>query len=467
MDELEKLEKLQQEKQAKLDKLPKWIYYDEKGNTRINASQLGYEIMEEVPMIRCSDLSQGARFDKTIGAWRMDSLSDFLDSYITTKLEKAGRWSQQKMSETKKFILIKIFDSTVKDNPFNHSKPYLTNFRNGTYNILTNELKPHDTKDLILQSHNYDIAPMSKAIPEKTIQWLCDLTNDMDSAKYLMEMIGYCFYRDYSPFQAITILEGTGQNGKSTFLNLLIDLLGHENVSNMTLQDLSNKQNRFATSNLYQKEANIFADLDNEFLSNTGILKALTGKDTLMAERKGVDGFMFTNFAKLIFSANELPPFSDFSTGFQRRLNVVPFDCIIDDAFMTKHNLTEIRKEIPVFALYCMQLFNEALKRKELTVSKRMQQAKERWLSDSNHVLRFIDEECTIDMESSTGEFTRYVYEAYQQFCYKEGLRELSQPKFAKQLEKIGIYKKLTRLNGTRARRYIHLQLKNKDDTSI
>ena len=120
-----------------------------------------------------------------------------------------------------------------------------------------------------------------------------------------------------------------------------------------------------------------------------------------------------------------------------------------------------IEAEIPVFAVYCMNVFKDALERKELTVSDKMIQAKDKWLKESNHILRFIEEKCSIDMESSEGDSSKTIYEEYQKFCYQESLRELSQPKFSKQLEKMGIYKKNTRQNGTRIWRYIHLKMKN------
>lgn len=461
MSEIVDLQKLQKQKQEEANDLPKWIYFDDKGNMKVNASELGYEIMREIPMIRSNELSQGARFDKKTGSWRMDSLSDFLDGYITKKLESHAKWSQQKLSETKKFIFIKIFDSKMKDNPFNHSKPYLTNFKNGTYNIKTGEMKPHDTRDYILQSHNYSIELATTKLPAKTIEWLNDLTGDNDSAKHLIESIGYCFYRSYEPFQTITILQGTGENGKSTFLNILNKVLSSDNVSNMTLQDLGNKQNRFASANLFQKEANLFADVDSEFLKSTGLLKALTGGDRLSAEFKGKDHFMFVNFAKLIFSANELPAFNDFTRGFERRLYVIPFDCVIDETFKDKHDLKAIEAEIPLFAVYCMNVFRLALERGELTVSEKMKQAKEKWLKESNHVLRFIEEKCDIDLTSSEGDSSKMIYEEYQKFCYQESLRELSQPKFTKQLEKMGIIKVKQSIKGTRMWRYKHLKIKN------
>lgn len=461
MSELIELQEIQKKKEQQAKELPSWVYYDEKSNMRVSASKLGYEIMKEVPMIRANELSFGARFDTSIGAWRLDSLSDFLDGYITVKLESVGKWSQQKLNETKKFIFIKIYDSSIKDNPFNHSKPYLANFKNGTYNLKTGEMKTHDIKDYILQSQEYAIDPKNNQQSEKTIAWLTDLTGDKESVTYLMEMIGYCFYRSYAPFQCVTILQGSGQNGKSTFLNLLTKILGQNNVSNVTLQDLGNKQNRFASSNLYQKLANIFADIEAEFIKSTGLLKALTGGDRLSAEQKGKDAFMFVNFAKLIFSANELPAFSDFTLGWDRRLNVVPFDCVIDETFKQKHDLQAIEDEIPIFTVECMRAFFEAFQRKELTESVKMKETKEKWLKESNHVLRFIEEMCDVDMESKEGDSSKMIYEEYRDFCYRESLRELSQPRFTKQLEKMGIYKNNARQNGTRVWRYVHLKMKN------
>ncbi|HGF8364951.1 TPA: phage/plasmid primase, P4 family [Enterococcus faecium] len=461
MSELIELQNIQKENLERAKKnLPKWVYYNEKGALKVDAQQLAYEVIKEIPMIIAPDVSFGARFDKNIGAWRLDSLSDFLDVYITDKLEPVGMWNTRTLTVTKTFIFIRIRDVTLTENPFDLSDPCLANFKNGTYNIKTGEMKDHDTKDYILQSQEYAIDPQNNQKPEKTLSWLNDLTGDEKSVAYLMEMIGYCFYRSYEPFQCISILQGNGKNGKSTFLNLLTKMLGKRNVSNVTLQDLGNKQNRFSSSNLYQKLANVFADIDSEFIKSTGLLKTLTGGDRLAAERKMKDAFMFVNFAKLIFSANELPAFSDFTTGFERRLYVVPFDRVIDEAFKEKHDLKAIESEIPVFTVECMKMFNRALERKEMTVSDKMKQAKDKWLKESNHVARFLEEMCDIDMESNEGDSSKMIYEEYQNFCFRESIRELSQPRFTKQLETLGIYKKNPRINGQRMKRYIHLFLK-------
>lgn len=439
---------------------PRWLFSDEKGNEKVNAPMLGYEIMKEVPMIRADCLPLGARYDRETGTWHVGDLSDFLEGYITKKLEAVGKWSVQKMGEVKKFIMIKTFNPHMASNPFDRSNPMLINFKNGTFNLVKRTLQPHNQSDLILQSHDY-VLPTSQETPtepKETGDWLTTLTgNDPFATTFLFELMGYCFYRSYEPFQLIAILQGSGGNGKSTFLNYLKRVLGVENVSNVTLQDLGSKNNRFASSQLYRKEANIFADVDSSFLKSTGLLKSLTGGDRMFAEFKGQDPFMFENFAKLIFSANELPPFADFSDGFERRLYVVPFSVKIDQQFEAKYSLADIDAEIPQTIAYALYLFSQAMKRHSLTESDPMKKAKGEWLKDSNSVARFVADYCHIDKKTNSGEPAQWIFQKYNQYCVDEGIKSLGQPNFTKRLAAMGISKSNPRINGSRQQRYIHL----------
>jgi putative DNA primase/helicase len=83
---------------------------------------------------------------------------------------------------------------------------------------------------------------------------------------------------------------------------------------------------RFTTAQLYQKLANIDADLSgNIFIRNTGEMKKLTGIDEIAAEKKGKDPFKFRNYAKLIFSCNKLLDLSEESDAWFRRLIQINF----------------------------------------------------------------------------------------------------------------------------------------------
>ena len=138
----------------------------------------------------------------------------------------------------------------------------------------------------------------------------------------LQETAGYPLLPGY-PFQKAIMLLGGGGQGKSVFLKVLAEILNTANVSAASLQTLVD--NRFATADLYGKLSNISGDIPDMALSNTGIFKALTGDDRIRAEMKGKDPFNYWNRSKLIFSANQLPPTKDKSTGYMRRWLLIDF----------------------------------------------------------------------------------------------------------------------------------------------
>ena len=113
------------------------------------------------------------------------------------------------------------------------------------------------------------------------------------------------------------MLLGGGGQGKSVFLKVLGEILGRANISAASLQTIID--NRFGTAELYGRLANIAGDIPDMALSNAENFKRATGDDLVWAERKNKDPFNFWNRAKLIFSANQLPPTNDKTIGFMRR----------------------------------------------------------------------------------------------------------------------------------------------------
>jgi len=129
-------------------------------------------------------------------------------------------------------------------------------------------------------------------------------------------------FRGYD-IQKIMLLIGEGANGKSVMIRLLKKMLGKENVAAKTIQQLSG--NTFSSSKLFGKLANISGEMKGEALRSTELLKQLCGNDTVDAEKKFKDSFEFVNYAKLIFSGNELPATPDESHAFFRRLIILTF----------------------------------------------------------------------------------------------------------------------------------------------
>jgi phage/plasmid-associated DNA primase len=106
-------------------------------------------------------------------------------------------------------------------------------------------------------------------------------------------------------YEKAFMLFGDGANGKGVLIKLIEALLRQTNCSHRSLQDLD--KNRFAAADLYGKLANTCADLKSLKLSETGNFKMIVSGDSITAKRKFEHAFTFRNYAKLIFSANEIP----------------------------------------------------------------------------------------------------------------------------------------------------------------
>jgi P4 family phage/plasmid primase-like protien len=143
-----------------------------------------------------------------------------------------------------------------------------------------------------------------------------------DAIPLAWEILGDLLTPDRSIQRAICLV-GEGGNGKSAFLDLAANFVGTENVCHLSLQRL--ELDRFSGARLYGKLANICPDLPSDRLSSSAIFKSITGCDRITAEFKYRDSFEFTPFARLLFSANRLPPSNDTSQAFFDRWLIVPF----------------------------------------------------------------------------------------------------------------------------------------------
>lgn len=371
---------------------PNWLGMTKSGKPLVDESMLGQSLLARYPIERYENQKEGARWDEERKIWRFLDKEAFIQQKITEELDQVGAWDNRTLRNVSSYINVKSYKADPI-NPFQViDKPHLVRFKDGVYNFETNELLPHDPSYHLFQERDIELAEAlsNGKKPVKVLEWLDDLTQDKQSSLLLCEMIGYCFYHSYAPFQVAFFLSGAGQNGKSTFINFVQSLINEKNISAAPLQDLDTTSNRFATYQLVYKEVNMFPDLAKNQMKNTGTLKSLVGEDTISIEKKGEDGFAYRNYAKLIFSANKLPGMSDYTFGMSRRLVVIPFNTFIDKAFIEKHDLEAIQRERNEFTLYCLRAFWAAYKRGSLTISEKSKAAKDKWLNTMDSASRFL-----------------------------------------------------------------------------
>jgi len=167
---------------------------------------------------------------------------------------------------------------------------HLVNLENGILNLKTKTLEPHSPQYVFL--HKLSVAYNKTSTCPKIEKFLQEIASTPEEASTLLDFIAYTLYREYV-FHKALLLIGVGENGKSVFLNLTQKFLGDHNVSNRSLQELAT--DRFGSSDLYGKLANVCGDLPNTALRNTGTFKMLVGNDVVTAQKKFIGAFKFRN----------------------------------------------------------------------------------------------------------------------------------------------------------------------------
>lgn len=289
------------------------------------------------------------------------------------------------------------------------------------------------TRNIILK-HKLPVSYNPHAYDKTVDKMLDDITcNNRDIRALLEEMIGYCLYRR-NEIGASFLLKGDGANGKSTLIQMITALIGEENISYLSLQDLSHN---FRPSAICGKLVNLGDDTSNEYIGDTSQFKKLVTGDITTLERKGQDCFSYKNYAKFIFSANEIPKMYDKSLGLKRRVQIIPFNATFNSKKsdfdpQIKDKLTT-KNALEYLFLLALDGLKRVLDTKTFTKSKEVQSEIDEFEKMNNPVLSFFDE---IGYEGVLHKPVRDVYLKYTTWCAQTGGKPYHINKFSQEVTK-------------------------------
>lgn len=289
-------------------------------------------------------------------------------------------------------------------------------FRNGFFDPINNRMLPITPEHYVINQIPHEYHPEADC-PSPIFDELLKFQLQAEDARELwLEYCGTCFNRDTSG-QKWMIIRGGGGTGKSTELNALSFCIGDENISNETLQGLNE---RFNATALFGKLVNICADISSEDMKKIDVLKKITGEDRngVKHERKGKDSFFFTPFAKLLFSANEIPLNRDEKTNaFYRRLLITVMDRKPEN--IDRNLSKKLREETPGIIHRYMEALRRFYARGGYYIeSEQSIHEVKRLRRSADSIVSFIDDEL---IEDPAGRIERgALYDAYCAYCKRE-----------------------------------------------
>jgi P4 family phage/plasmid primase-like protien len=194
------------------------------------------------------------------------------------------------------------------------------NLGNGVLDLTKMELSPHSRDFGFKYVLPYDYDAKAKApVFKKFLSDVCG--GNQVWIDTLLEFGGYALSGARCKFHKALVLEGEGNNGKSTFIDVLKALAGPRGFSTLAFKDLDHTERRSALDGVL---FNITEETPNKINDTTSFKNLISGGD-IPVRRLYKNGYTIKNKAKLIFSCNEMPMSNDTSRGFFRRFLIVPF----------------------------------------------------------------------------------------------------------------------------------------------
>ena len=205
--------------------------------------------------------------------------------------------------------------------------PWLLNVANGTLDLRTGELREHKQEDLITK-----VCPVTYD-PDVTHEvwdsYLRTVTGDnQEVMAFLQRAVGYSLTGDVSE-EKLFFVHGPAASGKSTFMEAVRAMLGdYSRVADFEtfLQRSFSGGPRNDVAHLAGARFVASVETDEGKRLAQGLVKMLTGGDTVTARFLYSNLFEFRPTFKLWLAANDAPQVNDDDEAMWRRILRVPFD---------------------------------------------------------------------------------------------------------------------------------------------
>ena len=336
---------------------------------------------------------------------------------------------------------------------------YLLNVQNGTLDLSGDqpELLDHSPDMLLSKVCNVEYDPAATC--EEWDKFLLEIMQgDTDKIQYLQKIAGLSLTGNTEQEACFVLYGSTTRNGKSTFCETLIHLLGDYALT-MKPETLAVKQNsdsRQASGDVARLAGCRFCNASEppkRMLLDTALLKSLTGRDSITARLLYQSEFCFIPKFKLVMNTNYLPTVTDDTVFSSGRMQIITFDRHFESNEQDKHLKERLcaPKELSGILNWCIEGLR-LYRQQGLEPPKAVRDATEAYRSDSDKIGNFIKECLTkTGKNSSAGD----IYEVYSKWCDDNGYGCENKSNFFAELKAKGLFATSGTVNGKTVRNIV------------
>ncbi len=321
---------------------------------------------------------------------------------------------------------------------------YLLNVQNGTLDLSGNEpVFLNHSPDMLLSkicNAEYDPAADCREWKKFLLEIMQD---DKEKISYLQKIAGLSLTGGTQEETCFILYGSTTRNGKSTFCETLIYLLGDYALT-MKPESLAVKQNldsRQASGDIARLAGCRFCNASEppkRMLFDTALLKSLLGRDSITARHLHQREFSFIPKFKLVINTNYLPTITDDTVFSSGRINVISFDRHFEPQEQDKDLKNRLRdkQELSGILNWCIEGL-ELYRKEGLKPPAAVQTATDTYRTDSDKIGNFINECLTKTGRNSKA---KDIYEAYTKWCEDNGYGCENKGNFFAELKAKGLF---------------------------
>lgn len=333
-------------------------------------------------------------------------------------------------NEVYQYLLLNVREAKI------NKESGIINFKNGLFDTNDKTFNSHTPDFFSINQINTNYNPNIKSV--QAIDTMLDKlsTNNTNRKQAILEMIGYAMTTSVKLQKAFILYGEKARNGKSTLINIVTELIGRENIGNVSFKDMN--KNRFAASGISGKLLNIGSEMTDDYLEDVSIFKMFITGDYLEIEEKFKPKQTISPFAKFIFNANALPCVADKTNGFYRRLHIIPLETSFTDKDAEKFNFDELITQESLEYLAKISLEAYLSMKEQFSNYEESNKEVVKYMISANSILSFInDKEYMYNFCKKTPIHTATdVYAAYKVYCNENQYRAIGRNKFYKEIEK-------------------------------
>jgi len=315
------------------------------------------------------------------------------------------------------------------------SDPWLMNLGNGTINLLTREFTEHKQENMItkIANVNYDPkadCPSWKQFIREIMGFKAELINFVQTAA------GWSLTGDISE-QTMFILFGTGANGKSTFLNTIMYLLGDYAISTPT-ETFMKKNNEQNTNDIARLRGTRFVtttEAEHGRRLSEPLIKKITGNDQMTARFLYGEFFNFTPTFKIWMATNHKPVIKGTDHGIWRRIKLIPFTVRIEESRQDKELESKLQKEASGILNWLLD-GAQRWRKERLLAPDVVLNATDEYRGEMDVIGNFLKERCFIEHDKTIR--IRELYKAYSDWCDDNNEHAVSERFFSMRLKDMG-----------------------------